>query len=155
MGANVKNVLAILNKAEAALEKNQFTDANKLTTEARKASIKLRRFRTAKSHIDKFLPVLNQAKKKFDVNESLKFVKNAQKGLKKNEYDMVIHSIAHAKKALQNSKRQAQAEEKVKKIYDLIDKAKGIGAELKEVKPLLLGWVVFLQQIKLWQHKHN
>jgi hypothetical protein len=137
MGANVKNVLVILKKAEDALDKNQFTQASKLTTEARKASIKLRRFRTAKSHIDKFLPVLNQAKKKFDVNESVKLVKNAQKALKKNEYDIVIHSIAHAKKALQSSKRQAQAVEKVKKIHELINKAKAIGADLKPIKPLI------------------
>jgi hypothetical protein len=137
MGANVKDVKQLILKAESALEKEQFSQASKLATNARKASITLRKFGTAQKQIQSFLSTFNKAKKKFIVKDSQKLLRQAQKALRKNDYVTVSKSIKAAKIALQASKRKSVANEKVKKIHELVQNARSLGVDIVPILPLV------------------
>ncbi len=137
LGANVKDIRKMIEKSEAALNKNQFSEAAKIATKAKKESIKLKKFGSAKAIIEKFIPMLDKAKKICNVSESTKLLKGAQRALKRNDYETVRSSIKKAKQALKNSKREAIAKDNVKKVHEIIDKARDIGVDLVSILPLV------------------
>ncbi len=135
LGANVKSLKQLVKRSESHLKKNDFTNASKLVSEAKKSSVKLRKFSSAKRQIMKLLSTHEKAKKIFDVSECNALVKRAQHALSENDYTAMGKAITAAKKALLASKRHYIATEKVNKIRKLVKEELEAGIDLDKIKP--------------------